>query len=379
MKKKELMKKGLALLAAFTLVFGTLAGCGSKDEGSSDDSAATSTDAETDKEDAAPAEDDAAGDAKDTEASGDKPTIGIAMLDMTQEFFVNMIEGGDYAAEIYGVNLIWKSADSSLDNQIAIIENFIQQKVDCILLDPYDNVGLIPVCEEAKAAGIPVCSMGNFIDSDAVISNLYNDREDTKVIGELVGNLIDKSGDVAMLYGATGNFVSDERQGGWEEAMAEFPDIKCTYYEVGWDTAATLKTVQDILAANPDIKAIHSFSDGNTTAVAQAVDQAGLTGKVLISSYDGNKDASEAVKDGKYVCTLLTGAKRVGYWNVQIGSKLAKGETVEQKNYLESYFIMNDDMKAKVEELGIGYEGMNIVNPDKGIELFDDLSAFEEK
>ena len=36
MKKKELMKKGLALLAAFTLVFGTLAGCGSKDEGSSD-------------------------------------------------------------------------------------------------------------------------------------------------------------------------------------------------------------------------------------------------------------------------------------------------------------------------------------------------------
>ena len=69
MKKKELMKKGLALLAAFTLVFGTLAGCGSKDEGSSDDSATTSTDAETDKEDAAPAEDDAAGDAKDTEAS----------------------------------------------------------------------------------------------------------------------------------------------------------------------------------------------------------------------------------------------------------------------------------------------------------------------
>lgn len=375
MKKKDLVKKGLVLLTSFAMVCGSLAGCG-KDADSGDKKQDTSTEENSDN---ASKGEDGAKEGGDASASGDKYTIGIAMLDMTQEFFVNMIEGGDYAAEIYGVELIWKSADSSLDNQIAIIENFIQQKVDCILLDPYDNVGLIPVCEEAQAAGIPVCSMGNYIESDAVISNLYNDREDTKVIGELIGSLVDKKGEVAMLYGATGNFVSDERQAGWEEAMEEFPDINCTYYEVGWDTAATLKTVQDILAANPDIKAIHSFSDGNTTAVAQAVEQAGFSDKVLISSYDGNKDASQAVKDGKYVCTLLTGAKRVGYWNVQIGSQLAKGESVEQKNYLESYFVMNDDMKAKVEELGIGYEGMNIVNPDKGIELFDDLSAFEEK
>lgn len=310
-------------------------------------------------------------------AEEDKPVIGVAMLDMTQEFFVNMIEGGNYAAEVYGVEVVWKSADSNLDNQIAIIENFIQQGVDCILMDPYDAVGLIPVCEEAAEAGIPVCSMGNFIDSEAVISNLYNDREDTRIIGELVGNMV-QSGDVAMLYGATGNFVSDERQAGWAEAMEEFPDINCEYYEVGWDTATTLKTAQDILASNPDIKAIHSFSDGNTAAVQQAVEQAGLSGKVIISSYDGNKDASEAVKEGTYLCTLLTGAKRVGYWNVQVGAKLAKGEEVEAKNYLESYFIMNEDTQAQLEELGLGYEGMNIVNPDRGIELFDDLSAFEE-
>lgn len=375
MKRNELLKKGLCLLSACVLTIGCLAGCGG---GSGSDSAAnTDSSAEASETDAA-ADESADTASADTAESGDKPVIGIAMLDMTQEFFVNMIEGGDTAAEIYGVDLIWKSADSSLDNQIAIIENFIQQDVDCILMDPYDAVGLIPVCEEAAKAGIPVCSMGNFVDSDAVISNLYNDRQDTKIIGELIGNMIGKSGDVAMLYGATGNFVSDERQAGWEEAMSEFPDIKCEYYEIGWDTAATLKTTQDILAANPDIKAIHSFSDGNTAAVKQAVDQAGLSGKVLISSYDGNKDASQAVADGDYVCTLLTGAKRVGYWNVQVGAKLAKDETVEQKNYLESYFVMNDDTKANLEEWGIGYDGMNVVTPEEGIKLFDDMSAFEE-
>ena len=371
MEKKKMWKRTASLLAVILCI--VLAGCRSGGNTQSDGTKQTDpADNETDTVETANE------DTKSTEdTETDKPIIGIAMLDMTQEFFVNMIEGGDYAAEVHGVELIWKSADSSLDNQIAIIENFIQQGVDCILMDPYDAVGLIPVCEEAAAAGIPVCSMGNYIDSESVISNLYNDREDTKVIGRLVGNLIAGSGDIAMLYGATGNFVSDERQAGWEEAMSEYTDINCTYYEVGWDTAKTLKTVQDILAANPNIKAIHSFSDGNTVAVAQAIKQAGLDEQVLISSYDGNIDASKAVEDGGYVCTLLTGAKRVGYWNVQVGAQLAKGEDTEQKNYLESYFIIKNDLAEKIKELG--YEGMNIVEPQKGIELFDDLSVFEKK
>ena len=365
MKKKVVLRKIMALAGAVILAGTALAGCSSEGNSNTEETqTAEDSGEETQKEEA-----------EDTQ--GDKPVIGVALLDMTQEFFVNMIEGGDAAAEDMGVEVIWKSADSSLDNQIAIIENFIQQQVDCILIDPYDSVGLIPVCEEAKAAGIPVCSAGNYIDSDAVISNLYNDREDTKIIGQLVGNMIGGSGDVAMLYGATGNFVSDERQAGWEEAMEEFPDINCTYYEVGWDISATLKTTQDILASNPDIKAIHCFSDGNTAAVAQAVEQAGLTGQVIASSYDGNKDASQAVEDGKYLCTLLTGAKRVGYWNIQVCAEAAKGEDLEQKNYLESYLVVNDDTKAKVEEFGIGYDGMNIVDPQKAIELFDDMGAMK--
>jgi ribose transport system substrate-binding protein len=314
----------------------------------------------------------------DEAADGDKKVIGMAMLDMTQEFFVNMIEGGDQAAEDNGVEVIWKSADSNLDNQIAIIENFIEQGVDAIAIDPFDAVALIPTCEKAMEAGIPVVSMGNLIDSEAVWSDLYNDRADTKVIGELVADMIGGEGKVAMLYGATGNFVSDERQAGWEEAMAEYPDITCDYYEVGWDTAAALKTAQDILAADPDIKAIHCFSDAETMSVLQAVEQAGLADSVLISSYDGNKDASEYVKEGKFVCTLLTGAKRVGYWNVQVAAQLAKGEELEHKQYLPSYFVMNEDTQEKVKEMGIGYEGMQFATPDEAITLFDDLSLFNQ-
>ena len=306
--------------------------------------------------------------------AADKPVLGIAMLDLTQEFFVNMIDGGDQAAKDYDVTLNWKSADQNLDKQIALIENFIEQKVNCILIDPYDAEGLIPVCRRAEAAGIPVISMGNFIDISAVTSTLYNDYQDTKVIGQLLLKLLGEKGEVGFLYGAAGNFVSDERQRGFEDAVKMFPNVKCTSLPVGWDTATTLKVTQDLLASNPNIVGIHSFSDGNTMAAYQAIEQAGKTKDILISSYDGNKDASEAVKNGRYVCTLLTGAKRVGYWNVKVGAQLARGEKLDQKLYLKSHLIVNDDTRAKLNEWNIGYEGMSVITPDEGIKMFDDLT-----
>ena len=356
--RKEL-KKAATLCLVGGLLAGMFAGCGKETENTSDPAGGSSSVSES--------------------SGGDQITIGVASLDLTQEFYVNMIEGSNIAADEEGIEVIWKSADSNLDKQIALIENFIQQGVDAIMIDPYDSDGLIPVCEEAQEAGIPVLSMGNFVDSEAVTSCLYNDYEDTKIIGEIVAHLCGEAGDVALLYGAAGNFVSDERQKGFEEAIAEFPDMTCTSIAVGWDSATTLKATQDLLASNPEIKAIHCFTDGQTAAVYQAVEVAGLADQVIITSYDGNKDASQAVKDGKYALTLLTGSKRVGYWCTKMAAQLASGEELPQKNYLKSHFIMNEDLKSQVEEWGIGYDGMDIITPDEGIAMFDDMSAgFDE-
>ena len=75
--------------------------------------------------------------------------IGAAMYDLTNTFYVNMMNGGDEAAEDYGAQVIWKSSEGSLDNEISIIENFIQQGVDCIMIDPIDAEGVKSVINEA--------------------------------------------------------------------------------------------------------------------------------------------------------------------------------------------------------------------------------------
>ena len=360
------MKKLLALLLALVLVAGLLVACGN---GNGDDPPVAPP---ADDTPAPPPADDDPPEDPPADTGNERPVLGVAMLDMSHEFFVNMIYAGDQAAENLGVDVIWQSADSNLERQIALIENFIEMGVDVILVDPFDGPALIPVAERAAEAGIGFISMGNFIDTPAVTATLYNDRQDTYTIGLLLMHYLDhtgRSGEVAMLYGAAGNFVSDERQAGFETAASELGWAN-TSLPVGWDVAETLRVTQDLLLANPDIVGIHSFSDGNTAGVITAVQQAGRTGDIVISSYDGDPEMVELVANGDVLVTLLTGARRIGYWNIWLGAKMAHGIDLPQRNYLQAHMVMTDEIRALFEEWDLGYDGISIITPDQALALF---------
>lgn len=300
-----------------------------------------------------------------------KKVLGIVMIDLVNQFFVEMVEGGNFAAEDFGVEVIWKSSDGSIEKQIALMENFIEQKVDCILVNPLDNDALIPVVLKATDAGIPTVTMAAIVDSPTNFNTFYNDYADTKIVAHILANLVDKEGKVALIYGNKGNLVSDLRQDGFMDAMAEYPDIEVVQQPSNWDPATGLKAIQDIMSANPDLKGYHCVSDAVTLATYQAVIAAGKEDDLVVTSYDGNIEGSEMVKSGQYKANVLLGSKRVGYWNVKVGSQLADGIFPEEHTLnLPTHLIMNDDMKEKVLEWGIA-EGMSIITPDKAIELFN--------
>ena len=77
-----------------------------------------------------------------------------------------MKEAGDAAASDYGVKATWQSAEGSLEKQVALIENFINQKVSVILVDPLDKNALLPVINKAAEARIPVVTMGNKVNGN---------------------------------------------------------------------------------------------------------------------------------------------------------------------------------------------------------------------
>lgn len=299
-------------------------------------------------------------------AEADQKVVGVCMIDFTNQFYVDMMEAGNVAAADYNVKVEWKSADGSIETQIAQMENFIQAGVDAIAVNPIDNDALINVCQEAADAGIPVVVMAGLVNHEHAVNTLYNDYMDTYVIAQIGAKLIGEEGKVALLYGNKGNIVSDYREAGYLDAMKEIPGIEVIEQPTDWDPATGQQVMQDMLAANPDIKLMHCVSDAVTIGAQQAIIAADKQADILITSYDGNAEACDLVEKGEFVCTLLTGSKRVGYWNIKIAAKMANGEHPgENILYLPSHMVMTEEMAAKVAEWGIGYEGMSILTPEE--------------
>src|SRR5690349_18561927 len=117
MSRRAIAGLVVCLLAAVIAV----GGCGSSDDGSTGTSAPSGT----------------------AQASGgERMRLGVSMIDLSNPFFVSMRDAGTKAAEDYGVDATFQSADGSLEKQIGVVENFIAQKMDAILINAVDDKGI---------------------------------------------------------------------------------------------------------------------------------------------------------------------------------------------------------------------------------------------
>ncbi|WP_271023816.1 hypothetical protein [Rhizobium sp. RCAM05973] len=71
------------------------------------------------------------------------------------------------------------------------------------------------------------------------------------------------------------------------------------------------------------------------------------------------------------VIDVLTGAYRVGYWNIAVAARLAKGEKLPKDLYMPTYLVMTDAMAQTVNATG---DKINYVTPEKSQELAKDYS-----
>jgi ribose transport system substrate-binding protein len=291
-----------------------------------------------------------------------EPVLGLAAIDLQNSFFVRMKEAGDVAAKDYGVKSSWQSAEGSLEKQVGIIENFINQKVSAILVDPLDKNALVPVLKKAEAAGIPVVTMGNKVEAGGNYSTLYPDYQNMTVVAKALGTSLGGEGQVALLVGTRGNFVSDTREKAFIDTMAkEFPKIKVVGIEpTSWDSAKATNAAQTWLTTYPDLKAIGCISDSlclAADAVAKAMDH-----KLLYGGYDGDEEMHPLLESGTMVMDVLTGAYRVGYWNIAVAARLAKGEKMPNDLYMPTFFVTSDATAAALKGKGIS---VDYINPAK--------------
>ncbi len=205
----------------------------------------------------------------------------------------------DLAAELGVQAEFLGPATADAAQQVAIFESVIARNPVGIAVSPNDPATVEAAIAMAMEAGIPVFAW----DADAPnsIRLAYigtNNVEAGKVAGEELAKAINYEGKVAILHGSLSAQNAIERVTGFEEAIAQYPDIEIVATEPTEDAPdIALTKAETLLQAYPDLDGFYGVTGSGVPGAAGAVQAAGLCEQVAIVGFDVVPQGIEAMQN----------------------------------------------------------------------------------
>jgi ribose transport system substrate-binding protein len=245
------------------------------------------------------------------------------------------------------VTFLGAQSESDINEEINIVENAINRGVKAIVLAPSDVTALQKPVADAKAAGIPVIIIDSKLDGDPsqYVSFLATDN---KAAGEACAKaLIDAlaakgitEGKVQVMSYVAGVGSEIGRVGGFNDyikANSNFTLLETQYSNADMPTA--LNQTTNVLQANPDLVGIFGANEPTAIGMGKAIQQAGLSGKIVAIGFDGNQVLADMVKDGTLNAIAVQSSYNMGYMGVKYAYDVAfAGKTIP--DYVDTGFLM---------------------------------------
>jgi ribose transport system substrate-binding protein len=282
--------------------------------------------------------------------------IGMSAINLTDAGLIQIRLGAEFAARDYNAELIWLACDGNPDLQLDQIRAFIQQGVDAIWIDSVDVAVIAPIIREITAAGIIPMTAGSKVEGVGNYNPIYPDYDDTYFAGRVVGEYYrGRNGTVGLIVAMPGSAISENRQRGFTDAIAQYPNLRLVTGMGRWDASVAMAEAENMIRANPDMLHIHVIADGMSYGVIRALDNTGTRGRITLSSSDGEADALRIMEaEGLYILNNAVGNARLGYWGIALLCRILEGERMAFDQYLPTFPIMGERVRTIAEGAGFG-------------------------
>jgi ABC-type sugar transport system substrate-binding protein len=294
--------------------------------------------------------------------------VALVLKTLTSPFFSTMAEGAQsYAKEHHiPLDLFGVERETDVDHQISIITNLISLRYGAIILAPTHSEKLIPICEKALAAGIPVITLDTPLDAKAlaragiVIPFIGTDN---RIGGQLVGNYLKKrlhgKGRLFVIGGYPGVENGMDRTAGFIDAVTENSTIEIVAEEsANWRTDEALTVVSRLIGEHDKIDAIFCANDFMALGALQAVDLLGLSSEISIVGYDNLEPVRAEMHHGRILATIEQHSELMGQYGVEAAWQAMHGESVAPKRSTPVDLVTHESFGKKV-TLSIS----NLANP----------------
>jgi ribose transport system substrate-binding protein len=283
--------------------------------------------------------------------------IGMSQANLGEPWRVAMNDQIDAAAKEHPeLKVVFSDAAQDNSKQIADVENFIQQKVDLLIISPNEAKPLTAVVKKAFDAGIPVIVLDRKVEGDAFTQYIGGDN---KLIGRKAGEYVakllgDAGGNVVEIKGLEGATPQKERHDGFLEGIASNPNVKVIVSQnADWLRDKAITVMESILQANKKIDVVYGHNDPAAEGAYIAAKNASRENEMKFVGIDALPTPDGGIKaviEGRLTATYVypTGGKEA----IDNALKILNGEQVEKSITLDTLEVTKDNAEAAYKQFG---------------------------
>lgn len=240
-----------------------------------------------------------------------KYVIACVVKNSTNPYMVKQLEGLKKAGKDMGFEpvVLAPAKQDSIEEQVRIIEDLLQRGIDALVVHPSDSNGIVPAVEKAVAKNVPVVTIGTPANSDKPLFRTGVDYTETgAVIGEWIAKKLKGKGNVIVLEGPPQAQNARERNAGISESLAKYPGIKILASQpANFQRLMGMQVMENLLQKYNKVDAVIAANDESALGAVMAIKAAGRSEDgILVAGFDGNEDASWAIKKGQMAVSYNT-------------------------------------------------------------------------
>jgi ribose transport system substrate-binding protein len=260
-----------------------------------------------------------------------KTTLVVMIRGLDNPYHANYAVGAKELGKKLGLPVDVLTSEANSQKQFADLKAEIAKTGGnmVVSVDPNEAPDVVPIAKMLESAGVywvnwwnkpPDVKVADYphwvshVAFDAVGQGYWNAKQLFKSFKT------PNKGKIIAIQGMLANNAAIGRFQGLQKALKENPGVQLLQWESAeWDTTKAYNATKALLAAHPDVDGVWSANDNMAMGAIQALKEAGLAGKVLVTGTDGNPEAFDAIKAGTMASTEFQDSR----YQAQLGLTMA--------------------------------------------------------
>jgi ribose transport system substrate-binding protein len=284
-------------------------------------------------------------------------TLAVVPQGSTHEFWKSIHAGAvkatrDLAQQGTKVDIIWKGPlrEDDREQQTQVVEGFISQGVQGIVLAPFDGQALVRPVEEAARAGIPTVVIDSALRTSQIVSFVATDNHKGGALAaDRLASLLHEQGKVLLLRYQEGVASTEAREQGFVERLKEkHPGIALiSSNQYAGSTRDTAKRASENLLTRHggEVQGIFTPNESSTAGMLLALQDLQRAGKVAFVGFDTSDAFVEALQAGQLQGLVVQDPFRMGELGVKTMVDHLGGKPVDKRVDTGAVLVTPETMK----------------------------------